>query len=71
MNTETQSMKQAVYSAIPRAAIKRLRQMDTMTELHQILNKTLLELDRKNAKIAELYQRIAQLETQIVEASGQ
>lgn len=64
-------MKQAVESSIPHATIKRLRQMETMTELHQILNKTLLELDRKNAKIAELYQRIAELETQIVEASGQ
>lgn len=62
---------ETINSSIPRATIKRLRQMDTMTELHQILNKTLLDLDRKNAKIAELYQRIAELETQIVEASGQ
>lgn len=71
MNTQTETMKQTVYSAIPRTTIKRLRQVETMTELHQILNKTLLDLDRKNAKIAELYQRIAELETQIVEASGQ
>jgi uncharacterized coiled-coil protein SlyX len=61
------SMHEAVYSTIPRDVIKRLRKEETMSELHVILNRTLQQLERKNAKVAELYGRIAELETQIME----